>query len=96
MLSNFVAPQTVQHSDELLAIILKLLKPSGLFILNDEADLNSTLKLNGFVNVTKNSDNCYVAEKPKFEVSFVFALCWLCRPTLMLFVLYGFTSASLH
>lgn len=60
----------MQHSDELLAIILKLLKPSGKFILKDETDLYSTLKLNGFVNVTKDSGNSYIAEKPKFEVSF--------------------------
>lgn len=69
VLSNYISPHTVEHSDELLAIVLKLLKPSGKFILKEETDLSSTLKLNGFVNVTKDSEHSYVAEKPKFEVS---------------------------
>lgn len=71
IISNYISPYTVQHSDKLLAIILKLLKPSGKFILKDETNMNSTLKLNGFVNVTKDCENSYVAEKPKFEVSYI-------------------------
>lgn len=68
VLSNWLSPNAVQHTDRLLTIIVKLLKPSGKLILKDEKDLSSTLKLNGFVNVTKESDDVYVAEKPKFEV----------------------------
>ncbi|KAG6444776.1 hypothetical protein O3G_MSEX003502 [Manduca sexta] len=68
VLSNWLAPHTVQHTDELLAIIVKLLKPSGKLLLKDTTDLTTTLKLNGFINITKNADNIYLAEKPKFEV----------------------------
>ncbi|XP_052754895.1 anamorsin homolog [Galleria mellonella] len=68
VISNWLAPQSMIHNDNLLAIIVKLLKPSGKLILKDTIDLTSTLKLNGFVNVLKESDNVYVAEKPKFEV----------------------------
>lgn len=77
MLSNWLAPHTVKHSDSILAIIVKLLKPSGKLILKDAVDLTSTLKLNGFVNVTKSSDNLYLAEKPKFEVSVTLCLHYL-------------------
>lgn len=69
VLSNWLPPHTVKHTDNILAIIVKLLKPSGKLILKDETDLTTSLKLNGFVNVTKSSDNLYLAEKPKFEVS---------------------------
>lgn len=68
VLSNWLSPNAVQHTDSLLAIIVKLLKPSGKLVLKDEKDLVTTLKLNGFVNVTKELDGVYVAEKPKFEV----------------------------
>ncbi|XP_021192827.2 anamorsin homolog [Helicoverpa armigera] len=68
VLSNWLAPHTVKHTDALLAIIVKILKPSGKLILKDTAELTTTLKLNGFVNVTKSTDNLYIAEKPKFEV----------------------------
>ncbi|XP_035445352.2 anamorsin homolog [Spodoptera frugiperda] len=68
VISNWLSPHTVKHTDNILAIIVKLLKPSGKLILKDTTDLTSALKLNGFVNVTKSSDNLYLAEKPKFEV----------------------------
>ncbi|XP_026738073.1 anamorsin homolog isoform X2 [Trichoplusia ni] len=68
VLSNWLPPHTVKHTDNILAIIVKLLKPSGKLILKDETDLTTSLKLNGFVNVTKSSDNLYLAEKPKFEI----------------------------
>ncbi|CAH0584395.1 unnamed protein product [Chrysodeixis includens] len=68
VLSNWLPPHTVKHTDNILAIIAKLLKPSGKLILKDETDLTTSLKLNGFVNVTKSLDNLYLAEKPKFEV----------------------------
>lgn len=68
ILSNWLSPNTVQHTDSLLAIFVKLLKPSGKFVLKAEKDLTSALKLNGFVNVTKEIDDVYIAEKPKFEV----------------------------
>ncbi|KOB74439.1 Uncharacterized protein OBRU01_09147 [Operophtera brumata] len=69
VLSNFISPHTIHHSDELLAIILKLLKPSGKFILKDETDLISALKLNGFVNVTRESDNTYVGSKASLKLN---------------------------
>ncbi|KAJ8713579.1 hypothetical protein PYW07_013949 [Mythimna separata] len=68
VLSNWLVPHTVKHTDNILAIIVKLLKPSGKLILKDATDLTSTLKINGFVNVIKSLDNLYIAEKPKFEV----------------------------
>lgn len=68
IISNWLSPNAVQHTDRLLAIIVKLLKPSGKLVLKDEKDLTSSLKLNGFVNVTKDIGGVYVAEKPKFEV----------------------------
>ncbi|XP_004931546.1 anamorsin homolog [Bombyx mori] len=68
VLSNWLPPHSVSHSDKLLAIIIKLLKPNGKLILKDLNKLTSTLKLNGFVNVTELENNRYVAEKPKFEV----------------------------
>ncbi|KAM3966139.1 cytokine induced apoptosis inhibitor 1 [Aphomia sociella] len=68
VISNWLSPYSVSHNDKLVAIIVKLLKPSGKLIIKDEIDLSSTLKLNGFVNVTKEMSNVYVAEKPKFEV----------------------------
>ncbi|XP_045536236.1 anamorsin homolog [Papilio machaon] len=68
VLCNLIPPHSVEHSDNLLAIIIKILKPSGRLIVKDNTDLSSTLKLNGFVNVTKSAGNTYIAEKPKFEV----------------------------
>ncbi|KAL0822404.1 hypothetical protein ABMA28_004485 [Loxostege sticticalis] len=68
VLSNWAPPHSISHTDSLLAIIVKLLKPSGQLILKDNADLTSALKLNGFVNVNQESENVYVAEKTKFEV----------------------------
>ncbi|XP_049874328.1 anamorsin homolog [Pectinophora gossypiella] len=68
ILSNWLAPHSVQHNDSLLAIFVKLLKPSGKLVLKDGKDLISALKLNGFVNVVKDAGNVYIAEKPKFEV----------------------------
>lgn len=68
IVSNWLSPNAVQHTDSLLAIIIKLLKLGGKLVLKDEKDLTSTLKLNGFVNVTKGFDGVYVAEKSKFEV----------------------------
>lgn len=71
ILSNWLSPNAVQHTDNLLAIIIKLLKPNGKLVLKDEKDLTSTLKLNGFMNITNELDGVYVAEKPKFEVSVI-------------------------
>ncbi|XP_034831059.1 anamorsin homolog [Maniola hyperantus] len=68
IISNWLPPYTVQHSDSLLALLIKLLKPSGKIILKDILDVSSVLKLNGFLNVTKTAENEYSAEKPKFEV----------------------------
>ncbi|XP_026499306.2 anamorsin homolog [Vanessa tameamea] len=68
ILSNWMLPHSVDHNDSLLAILIKLLKPSGKLILKDSNDVCSILKLNGFINVTKCSDNQYLAEKPNFEV----------------------------
>ncbi|KAF9408253.1 hypothetical protein HW555_012003 [Spodoptera exigua] len=68
VISNWLSPHTVKHTDNILAIIVKLLKPNGKLILKDTTDLTSALKLNGFINVTKSPDNLYLAEKPKFEV----------------------------
>nr|XP_026499306.1 anamorsin homolog [Vanessa tameamea] len=68
ILSNWMLPNSVDHNDSLLAILIKLLKPSGKLILKDSNDVCSILKLNGFINVTKCSDNQYLAEKPNFEV----------------------------
>ncbi|KAH9630473.1 hypothetical protein HF086_017011 [Spodoptera exigua] len=67
VISNWLSPHTVKHTDNILAIIVKLLKPNGKLILKDTTDLTSALKLNGFINVTKSPDNLYLAEKPKFE-----------------------------
>lgn len=68
IVSNWLSPHTVKHTDSLLALIVKLLKPSGKVLLKDDIDLNSALKINGLINIVKASDNIYVAEKPKFEV----------------------------
>ncbi|CAG4947171.1 unnamed protein product [Parnassius apollo] len=68
VLSNLLPPHTVVHNDRLLATIIKILKPSGKFVLKDKTDVSSTLKLNGFVNVIEGPDNLYTAEKSKFEV----------------------------
>ncbi|XP_032520624.2 anamorsin homolog [Danaus plexippus] len=67
VISNWLQPNSVEHTDSLLSIIIKLLKPSGKLILKDQKDICSPLKLNGFLNVIKNGDH-YSAEKPKFEV----------------------------
>ncbi|XP_059053817.1 anamorsin homolog [Achroia grisella] len=68
VVSNWLSPQSVVHNDDLLEIIMKLLKPSGKLILKDATNLTSTLKLNGFMNIVKDLDNVYIAEKPNFEV----------------------------
>ncbi|KAJ0178194.1 hypothetical protein K1T71_006017 [Dendrolimus kikuchii] len=68
VVSNWLAPYAVKHTDSLLALIVKLLKPSGKLVLKDETDLMSALKINGFVNVFLGLDNIYIAEKPNFEV----------------------------
>ncbi|CAH2039488.1 unnamed protein product, partial [Iphiclides podalirius] len=68
VLSNLVAPYSVVHSDSLLAVVIKILKPSGRLILKDKTDVSSVLKFSGFLNITKSSDNLYTAEKPQFEV----------------------------
>ncbi|CAH2266375.1 jg9139 [Pararge aegeria aegeria] len=68
ILSNWLPPHSMQHSDSLLALLIKLLKPSGKIILKDKIDISSALKLNGFLNVTKIEENVFSAEKPKFEV----------------------------
>lgn len=65
----------MEHSDSLLALLIKLLKPCGKLILRDTSDVSTALKLNGFLNVTKTTENNYIAEKPKFEVRFIFNLC---------------------
>lgn len=67
--SNWLAPANIQHDDKLLSILIKLLKPGGKLILKDNNDITSNLKLNGFVNVNKNSVEVITAEKPNFEVS---------------------------
>ncbi|CAH2981403.1 unnamed protein product [Chilo suppressalis] len=67
VMSNWLAPYGINHTDNLLAIIIKLLKPSGKLLLKTEIDLISALKLNGFINVCRD-DNIFTAEKPKFEV----------------------------
>ncbi|XP_038206321.1 anamorsin homolog [Zerene cesonia] len=67
ILSNWLSPYSIEHSDKLLSILVKLLKPSGKILLKDNKDLSSNLKLNGFINVTS-SENIYIGEKPNFEV----------------------------
>ncbi|CAF4756502.1 unnamed protein product [Pieris macdunnoughi] len=67
ILSNWLSPHSIEHKDSLLAILIKLLKPSGKLILKENNDISSVLKLNGFVNVS-NTENTFVAEKPNFEV----------------------------
>lgn len=67
ILSNWLPPHNVVHDDKLLPLIIKLLKPSGKLLMNDVNDINSTLKLNGFINIVK-INNQYIAEKPNFEV----------------------------
>ncbi|CAK1544992.1 unnamed protein product [Leptosia nina] len=67
ILSNWLAPHSIQHNDNLLAILIKLLKPNGKLILKDHNDISTALKLNGYLNIFK-TDNIYVAEKPNFEV----------------------------
>lgn len=68
ILSNWIPPHSINHSDSLLALLIKLLKPSGKLLLKDTKDITLSLKLNGFINVTQDSDNVYIAEKPNFEV----------------------------
>ncbi|XP_013190581.1 anamorsin homolog [Amyelois transitella] len=67
VISNWLAPHAIVHTDSLLAIIVKILKPSGKLIAKSPSDISSPLKLNGFVNVKQDGD-VFVAEKPKFEV----------------------------
>ncbi|XP_075978963.1 cytokine induced apoptosis inhibitor 1 [Anticarsia gemmatalis] len=81
IVSNWLTPLTVKHTDSILALIVKLLKPSGKVLLRDETDLTTSLKLNGFVNVTKSADNLFVAEKPKFEVGSKASLKLNSKPT---------------
>lgn len=68
VISNWLPPHTVKHTDTLLALIAKLLRPNGKLLLKNETDLISALKINGFVNVKLNPENVYMAEKPNFEV----------------------------
>lgn len=70
ILSNWIPPHSVNHSDSLLALLIKLLKPNGKLILKDTKDITLSLKLNGFINVIQDSENVYIAEKPNFEVTF--------------------------
>lgn len=67
ILSNWLSPHSIEHKDSLLAILIKLLKPSGKLILKENNDITTSLKLNGFVNVSK-VENIIIAEKPNFEV----------------------------
>ncbi|XP_041986675.1 anamorsin homolog [Aricia agestis] len=68
VISNWLPPHSVQHSDTLLGTLIKILKPNGKLIIKDKTDISTSLKLNGFLNLAKSSDDVYVAEKPKFEV----------------------------
>lgn len=68
IISNWLAPNSVKHTDEVLAFMLKLLRPCGKLMVKDGSDLTSALKLNGFLNINKSENNVYVAEKPNFEV----------------------------
>ncbi|VVD03219.1 unnamed protein product [Leptidea sinapis] len=67
IISNWFPPYSIEHTDKLLSIIIKLLKPSGKLILKNNNDITTTLKLNGYLNI-KCSGNTYIAEKPNFEV----------------------------
>ncbi|XP_053606214.1 anamorsin homolog [Plodia interpunctella] len=67
VISNWLTPHSIVHTDSLLGIIVKYLKPSGKFIVKSSSDISSSLKLNGFINVIQDGD-VFVAEKPKFEV----------------------------
>ncbi|KAL4711997.1 hypothetical protein ACJJTC_003664 [Scirpophaga incertulas] len=69
VISNWMPPFQIQHTDTILALIVKLLKPNGKIVMKDETDITSALKLNGFVNINKRiKNNVYTAEKPSFEV----------------------------
>ena len=74
ILSNILTPENSIHNGQLLSTYLKLLKPKGQLILqetpNDSTNLESELKINGFIN-TKTTESLIVSEKPNFEVGSV-------------------------
>jgi len=72
-LSGFLHPASVVHKDDVLAEILKILRPKGALYLrepcgsdtelNNEDSLVSSLKLSGFVNISKPSATALSAEE---------------------------------
>ncbi|XP_072947562.1 anamorsin homolog [Epargyreus clarus] len=68
VITNPQPPHSVEHTDNLLALIVKVLKPNGKLIARDNKDISLPLKLNGFINVQKNNDDTISAQKPSFEV----------------------------
>jgi len=75
VLSNNLEPFSVNHSFEVLAEIIRILKPEGLFHAIDKnpSKTRSNLKLTGFNNIIENlsaidGNMKFTAKKPAFEV----------------------------
>ncbi|XP_066934876.1 anamorsin homolog [Clytia hemisphaerica] len=79
VLSGTISPEAgFQHSDEILAEILKTLKPNGQLFINDGKDrpldkLKSTLTMTGYTTIqikenSTSSDYQIKCQKPNFEV----------------------------
>lgn len=72
MLSNFLAPYSVDHSFELVSEIIKLLKPNGVMFGKGRnlQNTQTSLTLAGFCNISVSSKDppTISASKPNFEV----------------------------
>jgi len=73
VLSNILEPFSISHTFELLAEIIKILKPNGVLYATEmnQAKTTSNLKLTGFHNIVEfNAKNVarFSAHKPAFEV----------------------------
>ena len=73
VLSNILEPFSISHTFELLAEIIRILKPNGVLYATEknQAKTTSNLKLTGFHNIVEfNVNNVarFSAHKPAFEV----------------------------
>uniref|UniRef100_A0A336MID5 Anamorsin homolog n=1 Tax=Culicoides sonorensis TaxID=179676 RepID=A0A336MID5_CULSO len=73
ILSNYLGTYDSEHTTEVLGHFVKLIKPNGkLIVRNSKTDgFKSDLVLAGYVNVEQQSDGCFVAQKPNYEVGSV-------------------------
>ncbi|CAH1398595.1 unnamed protein product [Nezara viridula] len=72
IISDVVAPRTIQHDSDLFEVYLTYLKPQGRFIIQEAVksldSLTSILKLNGFRNISE-SKNIVVDDDEKSKLS---------------------------